>query len=81
MHSIMGASIELECDGCTSVWRAAGAVWLVRCHWCGMVGVVRLVQPNQLLLIVLLVLRTTGVRREVGTNNHHNSFPPLRWAW
>ena len=40
----------------------------------------RLVRPNQLLPTVLLVLGTAGVRKEVGTNNHHNSFPPPRWV-
>ena len=53
---------------------------LVRCGWCGATGAARLVRPNQLLPTVLLVLWTAGVRREVGTNNHHNSFPPPRWV-
>ena len=54
---------------------AAGAVRLVRCA-----GAARLVRPNQLLPTVLLVIGTAGVTREVGTNNHHNSFPPPRWV-
>ena len=58
---------------------------LVRCGWCSAAGAVRLVWPNQLLPnqllpTVLLVLGTAGVRREVGTNNHHNSFPPPGWV-
>ena len=61
-----GGERELECDGCASAWRAAGAA--------------RLVWPNQLLPTVHLVLEIAGVRREVGTNNHHNSFPPPRWV-
>ena len=35
---------------------------------------------HQLLPTILLVLGTAGVRREVGTNNHHNSFSPPRWV-
>ena len=48
---------------------------LVWCGWCGVAGVARLVR---LLPTVLLVLGTAGVKREVGTNNYHNSFPPPR---
>ena len=33
-----GGKRELECDGCTSVCRAAGVVWLVRRGWCGAAG-------------------------------------------
>ena len=72
MHSIVGVSVSLNVmDAQASAWRAAGAV--------------RLVRPNQLVPTVLLILGTAGVRREVGTNNHHDSFPPplnpIAWAW
>ena len=38
-----GDERELECDGCASTCRVAGAVQLVRCGWCGATALLRLV--------------------------------------